>query len=57
MSGAEWEFKTDPSGAGWYWICVDGGAISESARRFASPAECIADAELHGYCDEERSVG
>ena len=50
---AEWEFKTDPNGGGWYWICVAEGSISESTQRFPTPAECIADAERHGYSDEE----
>jgi hypothetical protein len=45
----QWEFRIDPGGRGWYWICMDQGSLSESAERFETPAECIEDAERHGY--------
>jgi hypothetical protein len=28
---------------------MDRGSLSESAERFETPAECIEDAERHGY--------
>jgi hypothetical protein len=45
----QWEFKEDA--AGWFWIRCDGASLTES-ERFSSPAECIEDAEFHGYVDD-----
>ena len=46
---AQWEFKSDAQG--WYWVCVDQGALVESIGRFATPGDCIADAEENGYVE------
>jgi len=44
-----WEFSRDRRG--WYWFCLDGDSVTESAQLFHSRAECIADAMRHGYAD------